>query len=79
MFRRLSRWGNILLNGNLFLFNPFFLDLCGFETRDLMDVVVDSEDEGVLLVVLKFAFLDLVLGHLGRNALDEGSTLGVVH
>jgi hypothetical protein len=71
-FRGLSwfRWcRDILLDGDLLLLGPLFLEVGGFEHGDLVDVVADAQDERELFVVLQLALLDRVGCHLAGETL----------
>ena len=64
----LDRCGNILLDWNLLLLSPLFLEIRGLENGDLMDVVADSQDKGHLIIVLLLAFLDYVARYLAGES-----------
>lgn len=56
---------SIFLNSHLFFFSPFFSQLHALEARNLVNVIADSQNKGVLLF-LRIPFFDFVLGNLIR-------------
>ena len=69
---------NIFLHSNLFIFSPFLSQLNTFKTWNLMNLVADSQNEGVFFM-LWMAFFDFILSYLMGKSLKLWSILRIVN
>ena len=76
---RLLRCRDIFFNSNLFFLYPFLLKISRFKTRNLVNVVANSQDKGNLFIVFWFSFFDSVSGNFFWKSLNQLNTLRIVN